>query len=273
MPPSLPRLLGRHCDLETWRSKQTLPGSGRTLCCAQSANRSARPGIPGRGVRGPPLGPGGDSPPSKSARAESPRISSASPRGLGSGPPAAPNPRHLYTLLYYTITTLLNSNQINHSHLTAAPRARGSPGGLASLCRALGVCPAGGGAMDAAAPQPTVIGAGSDEDRPQSQGGTLCGDVCRFGRGDDAVGNPHRTQISQFELFECVMLFEIRQTLLCRAIRDNSISVNSIFPPSYSCTRAPQRCRRRDSVPRMGGRSRGGCDQGVVLNTDFDNCH
>ena len=30
-----------------------------------------------------------------------------------------------------------------------------------------------------------------------------------FGSGDDAVGNPHRTQISQFELFELVLLLKL----------------------------------------------------------------
>ena len=32
-------------------------------------------------------------------------------------------------------------------------------------------------------------------------------DSAIFGRGDDAVGNPHRAQISQFELLELILLF------------------------------------------------------------------
>ena len=30
-----------------------------------------------------------------------------------------------------------------------------------------------------------------------------------FGRGDDTVGNPHRTQICQFELFELILLLKL----------------------------------------------------------------
>ena len=30
-----------------------------------------------------------------------------------------------------------------------------------------------------------------------------------FGRGDDTVGNPHRTQICKFELFELVLLLKL----------------------------------------------------------------
>ena len=30
----------------------------------------------------------------------------------------------------------------------------------------------------------------------------------KFGRGDDTVGNPHRAQISQFELFELILLLK-----------------------------------------------------------------
>ena len=31
----------------------------------------------------------------------------------------------------------------------------------------------------------------------------------RLGRGDDKVGNPHRTQIYRFELFELILLLEL----------------------------------------------------------------
>ena len=30
-----------------------------------------------------------------------------------------------------------------------------------------------------------------------------------LGRGDDTVGNPHRAQISQFELFELILLLKL----------------------------------------------------------------
>ena len=54
------------------------------------------------------------------------------------------------------------------------------------------------------------------------------GDV--IGGGDDAVGNFHRAQVSQFELFELIPLLKL-DTVSCRAIRGNSISVNSTLPP------------------------------------------
>ena len=51
----------------------------------------------------------------------------------------------------------------------------------------------------------------------------------RFGRGDDDYGwKPFfRAQMSQSELFQPILLFEMRQTAPSRAIRGNSISVNS----------------------------------------------
>ena len=60
--------------------------------------------------------------------------------------------------------------------------------------------------------------------------------VPSFGRGDDTVGNPHRAQNSirvvralNFSIgaFRACPPAEIRQTAPCRAIRGNSISVNS----------------------------------------------
>ena len=49
--------------------------------------------------------------------------------------------------------------------------------------------------------------------------------------GGDTVGNPCRAQISRFEFFELILLLKIRQTVPCRAIRGNRISVNSVpFP-------------------------------------------
>ena len=53
-----------------------------------------------------------------------------------------------------------------------------------------------------------------------------------LGRGDDAVGNPHRAQFSQFEFVELFALIEFRQTILCRAVRANSISSDSILSSS-----------------------------------------
>ena len=52
-----------------------------------------------------------------------------------------------------------------------------------------------------------------------------------FGRGDDAVGNPHRTQNIRFELFEFILLLKL-DTTLYRTIPANRISINSILPLS-----------------------------------------
>ena len=72
----------------------------------------------------------------------------------------------------------------------------------------------------------------------------VCADLARgqtgprFGRGEDTVGNPHRAQISQFELFRLILLlkldkrFPVEQFEACRAIRGSSISVSSTLPPS-----------------------------------------
>ena len=54
------------------------------------------------------------------------------------------------------------------------------------------------------------------------------------GRGDATFGNPHRAQIVQFELFERILLLKF-DTVPCRAIRGNSLSVNSTFPPLNLC--------------------------------------
>ena len=61
-----------------------------------------------------------------------------------------------------------------------------------------------------------------------------------IGRGDDTVGNPHRAQICQFDVFELMFLsmrafrvyplVETRHTAPCRAIRGSSISVSSTLP-------------------------------------------
>ena len=67
-----------------------------------------------------------------------------------------------------------------------------------------------------------------------------------FGRGDDAVGNPHRARNSQFELFELTYLnssfsslssYWIRQTSPRRAIRGKSSDsrqryLSQQYPPS-----------------------------------------
>ena len=48
---------------------------------------------------------------------------------------------------------------------------------------------------------------------------------------DDAVGNPRQAQIYKFEFFELILLLRLDKQLPCRAVRGNSISVNSTLPP------------------------------------------
>ena len=58
-----------------------------------------------------------------------------------------------------------------------------------------------------------------------------------LGRGDDTVGNPHRAQIVQFELFERILLLKLEMTSIPRrATRGNRISVNSTLSPPLNCT-------------------------------------
>ena len=62
----------------------------------------------------------------------------------------------------------------------------------------------------------------------------------KVGRGDVTVRSPHRTQISQFELFEFILLlnldkqFPVEQFEASRAIRGNSVSVSSTHPAPLS---------------------------------------
>ena len=54
-----------------------------------------------------------------------------------------------------------------------------------------------------------------------------------FGRGDDTVGNPHRAQISQFEVFELNLVWKLDKQFPVEQLEATSISVNSTLPPSY----------------------------------------
>ena len=60
-----------------------------------------------------------------------------------------------------------------------------------------------------------------------------------LGRGDDTVGNAHRAQICQFEMFELILLLKV-DTVPRRAVRGNGISVNSTLPHPRNVS--PQRC-------------------------------
>ena len=64
------------------------------------------------------------------------------------------------------------------------------------------------------------------------------------GRGDDMVGNPRRARVSLVQASRAYPLAEIRQTVPCRTIRGNSISVNSTLPPLLSLSGCSVAIRR-----------------------------
>ena len=68
----------------------------------------------------------------------------------------------------------------------------------------------------------------------------------RFGRGDDTVGNTHRAQISQFELFELILLLKLDKSYPVEQF-EARVSQSTVRPPSYRCLRcaaASVSCRR-----------------------------
>ena len=60
--------------------------------------------------------------------------------------------------------------------------------------------------------------------------------VAILGRGDDTVESPRRAQVLSVRAFRAYPLFEVRQIVPCRAVRGNSISVNSTIPPLIGVT-------------------------------------
>ena len=59
-----------------------------------------------------------------------------------------------------------------------------------------------------------------------------------FGRGDDTVGKPHRAQISQFELFELVLLLKLNKRFPVEQF-EAAVSQSTVItvpsPPSKGC--------------------------------------
>ena len=54
-----------------------------------------------------------------------------------------------------------------------------------------------------------------------------------FGRGDATVGNPHRTQISQFELFELILLLKLNKQFPVEQF-EASVSQSTVPSPPLS---------------------------------------
>ena len=62
-----------------------------------------------------------------------------------------------------------------------------------------------------------------------------CGGTPTIGRGDDTVGNPPRAQISQFELFELILLLNLDKHFSIEQFEPTlSQSTVIIIPPSYT---------------------------------------
>ena len=79
-----------------------------------------------------------------------------------------------------------------------------------------------------------------------------------FGRADDTVGNPHRAQIPQFELFEFTMLLKVDKQLY---IEQFETTVSDSAVPSH-----PLRCARLE-VCRALRRS---CLGFTIISTTYD---
>ena len=61
--------------------------------------------------------------------------------------------------------------------------------------------------------------------------------MAHIGRGDDKVGNPHRAQISQFELFELVLLLKLDKQFPVEQF-EATVSQSTVpSPPSYALLR------------------------------------
>ena len=62
----------------------------------------------------------------------------------------------------------------------------------------------------------------------------LCNSDIHLGRGDDTVGNPHRAQASQFELFEPILLLKLDKQSPVEQF-EATVSQSTVpFPPSES---------------------------------------
>ena len=58
-----------------------------------------------------------------------------------------------------------------------------------------------------------------------------------FGRGDDTVGNPHRAQISQFELFELILSLKLDKQFPVEQF-EATVSQSTVPSPPLKCAEA-----------------------------------
>ena len=68
-----------------------------------------------------------------------------------------------------------------------------------------------------------------------------------FGRGDDTVGNPHRAEISQFQLFGLILLLKL-DTVPRRATRADRASQSTVPSPLLYLYQCLSSCRHRLST-------------------------
>ena len=73
-----------------------------------------------------------------------------------------------------------------------------------------------------------------------------------LGRGEDTVGDPHRAQISQFELFEPILLSKLVKQLPVERF-DTTVFESTVPPPSYPWGLAEWARRELRVGPRMRG--------------------
>ena len=69
-----------------------------------------------------------------------------------------------------------------------------------------------------------------------------------FGRGDDTVGNPHRAQIYQFELFELILLLKLDEQFPVEQF-EAAVSLSAVPSPPSQEYPAPLRQMLIDGLP------------------------
>ena len=72
------------------------------------------------------------------------------------------------------------------------------------------------------------------------------------GRGDDAVGDPRRAQLSQFEFFELILVLKSEKQFPVEQFEATVIvSVNSTVPPSYPAHGSPAGYALQRGAPKL----------------------
>ena len=75
--------------------------------------------------------------------------------------------------------------------------------------------------------------------------------VIRLGRGDDTVGNPHQAQITQFELFELILLLKLNKQLPVERFEATASQSTVPSPPLKDEERVPYQIKYQVRVWRV----------------------